>query len=209
MCLVDRFSAKDWRGAVNSKITALGFVAIISWATIPAWATGILGPSDPVIAVDLDILDSNSAYPAGEAPRNVLDDVSATKYLNFGKLRTGVIVTPAFGASRVQSFVLTTANDSAERDPTSWELDGTNDLVGSPDDSQGMDENWTLIVAGMIDLPTIRLTDGPMVVVPNDVAYSSFRMVFPTLRNAAAVDSMQVGDIQFFNVVPEPPGSLR
>jgi hypothetical protein len=29
-------------------------------------------------------------------------------------------------------------------------------------------------------------------------------MVFPTVRDAAAANSMQISEVQFFNVVPEP-----
>jgi hypothetical protein len=37
-------------------------------------------------------------------------------------------------------------------------------------------------------------------------AYTSYRLIFPTVKDAAAANSMQIADIQFFTVVPEPAG---
>ena len=44
-----------------------------------------------------------------------------------------------------------------------------------------------------------------MTSVSNSIAYTSYRMVFPTLKNTAGANSIQIAEIQFF--VPEP-GSL-
>jgi hypothetical protein len=89
-------------------------------------------------------------------------------------------------------------------------LFGTNDAISSSNFSQGTSENWTLIDSGALDLPTARLTMGPTVAVDNMTAYKSYRIIFPTLKNTLAADSMQIGEIQFFGsavpttAVPEP-----
>ena len=52
-------------------------------------AEPLLVAGDPIIPIDEDI-SSNSNYPGGEGPENVLDGNSNTKYLNFGRLRAGI-----------------------------------------------------------------------------------------------------------------------
>ena len=165
--------------------------------------SSVLATGDPILAIQLPRTPSD--YPCGEAPTFALDGDPTTKHLNFGKENTGFIVTPS-AADVVRSFQITTANDSPSRDPSSWELYGTNDSIVSADNSQGDGENWTLIDSGAVDLPMDRMTAGSRVVVNNDTAYSSFRMIFRTQRDPSAgdADSLQFADIQFFNVVPEP-----
>lgn len=163
--------------------------------------TDVLDPGDPIIGIDA--IGSDSSYPAGEAPGFTVDGTLA-KYLNFGGRGAGIIVTPASGESIVQSFTLTTANDAPERDPATWELYGTNQAVVSSDNSLGNGEMWTLIDAGAVELPTDRNTVGPTVAVNNTAAYTSYRMVFPNLRDNNSI--FQIAEIQFEGIrtIPEP-----
>ncbi|MBP7051800.1 MAG: hypothetical protein KBE65_12370 [Phycisphaerae bacterium] len=160
----------------------------------PVFGEAILGPNDLLIAVDSDGLVSSSSYPAAESPANILDGSSATKYFNGGGPGSGFIVTPAQGIM-VQSFVITTANDSETRDPATWELYGTNDAITSADNSTGTAENWTLIASGTIALPAERLTVGPVVSFESFEVYTSFKMLFPTTKGAS---SMQIADVAFY-----------
>jgi len=163
---------------------------------------------DPILAIDFD---PNSRFPAAEGPSNLVDQLPGTKYLNFGKLNSGFIVTPASGPSIIQTFQMTTANDSPSRDPASWQLYGTNDPIVSRKNSQGTGESWTLISSGSVDLPLDRLTAGPFVQIANGTPYASYKMVFPTIRDAFAgdADSMQLGDIQFYTEsIPEPGSAV-
>ena len=138
-------------------------------------------------------------YPSGESSAMALDGKASTKYLNFGKEGSGFIVTPSgMTTGTVQSFTITTANDAEERDPTSWALYGTNDAIISTDNSAGEAENWTLVDEGTVTLPTARLTVGPVVAVTNSGSYTSYKMLFPTLKNASAADSMQIADVAFY-----------
>ena len=88
-------------------------------------SNSLLTPGSPILAIDLD---GGSSYPNNETPQNAADR-SLNKYLNFGEVNSGFIVTPAGSATTVESFQITTANDLAERDPTSWDLYGTNDPI--------------------------------------------------------------------------------
>lgn len=154
-----------------------------------ARANGSPGPSTP---------QSNSSYPGSESPINALDGNASTKYLNFGEQNSGLIITPASGASIVRSMRLTTANDAAERDPASYEIYGTNSAIASTDNSTGLAENWTLISSGTLSLPETRLTDGPLVSFANSTSYTSYKILFPTVKNAAAANSMQVANIRLY-----------
>jgi hypothetical protein len=157
----------------------------------------LLAPGDAIIAVDRDGLVSWSNYPAAESPAKVLDGNSGTKYLNFARENTGFIVTLS-SAAAVQSFTLTTANDWAQRDPASWALWGTNDAITSANNSTGLAESWTPIGSGSVSLPDARFTVGPVVGFVNSTAYSSYRMLYPTLKNAGATNSMQVADVAYY-----------
>ena len=79
-------------------------------------------------------------------------------------------------------------------------------------------EVWTLLSEGPTNLPG-TLPDGPnplnnplnddarytQVLIPVNASteYSSYRLVFPTVRDAAAANSMQIQDVQFYTI-PEP-----
>jgi hypothetical protein len=174
----------------------------------------VLAPSNPILAIN-ERTAPNSSYPAGESPARTLDQVATTKYLNFGRENSGIIVTNAGGPVTVQALGLTTANDWPGRDPGSFELYGTNDDIISTDNSDGNGgENWTRIAIGDPMLPGDPQVsnDGrfmhvviPIVHEAGPAAYGSYKLVFPTLKNAAApnVNSMQIADIQLY-AIPEP-----
>ncbi|MGI9427811.1 MAG: hypothetical protein ACR2NM_04080, partial [Bythopirellula sp.] len=172
---------------------------------LPA-APSILSPGDPIIAIDTDPGQSN--YPGAEAPEDGIDGNIGTKYLNFGVENSGFIVTPSAGESVIGSFQITTANDEEVRDPTAWELYGTNDAISSTDNSTGSAESWTLIDSGGISLPATRDTPGPIVELTNATAYTSYRMIFTGVKNAGAANSMQFAEIQFFGEVSASSGLL-
>jgi len=169
-------------------------IVLLGLMSGPVFGALILAPGDAIIAVDPDAPRSSSSYPAGEAPPNALDGDSGTKYLNFAGALTGFIVTPS-GAASVQSFTITTANDAEGRDPSSWRLYGTNDAISSADNSTGLAENWALIGSGSVSLPAARFTTGPVVPVSNSTAYSSYRMLYPTLKGDPL---MQIADVAFY-----------
>ncbi|HLB74932.1 MAG TPA: PEP-CTERM sorting domain-containing protein [Sedimentisphaerales bacterium] len=176
-------------------------IADVAYYTTPSGSgSSVLSASDPILAIHGGAQDSR--YPGNESPANLVDG-STNKYLNFGRLNSGFIVTPAMGTSIVDSFQITTANDSAERDPASWELYGTLDAILSGDNTEGTAETWTLIANGTIALPDDRNTLGPLVEFSNSTAYASYKILFPTLKNADSANSMQIAEIQLYGI-PEP-----
>ena len=161
----------------------------------------VLSPANPILAVHVGW---DSSYPGGEAPMYLIDGDAGSKYLNFGEENTGIIVTPSIGPSMLDSFEITTANDSAERDPSVWMLYGTNGEIISADNSDGSDEDWTLIAAGTMALPDERGVLGDRYVIANQSEeYTSYKMLFPILKDSGAANSMQIAEIQFYGV-PEP-----
>lgn len=183
-----------------------------------------------VAAIALPV--SESASPGAEGPVNAIDGSATTKLLNFGKQNSGLIMTPGGGAKAVTSFQITTANDWIGRDPASWILYGTNAPISSENNSAGLEENWVLIDSGdfsganalpgdvALDADPMegdpegyyddaaafgRLQLGPMISVDNTTAYSSYKILFPTLKNetptdqAIYINSMQIAEIQLFD----------
>jgi autotransporter-associated beta strand protein len=156
-------------------------------------ATGNRIFGGPALAINNRL---DSSYPGAEGPSNLLDGNPDSKYLNFGKENTGVIVTPTTSGN-VLTMRITTANDAPERDPASYELYGTNEPIASTDNSDGLGEAWTLITSGALNLPEERLASVTVDVGATDT-YASYKVVFPSLRNAENANSMQVAGLQFF-----------
>jgi hypothetical protein len=159
--------------------------------SLDASGANILAPGDPVVATHAEM----------------------TKYLNFGGANSGFIVTPAAGAKALTSFQITTADDWPARDPSSYILYGTNDAITSTADSQGTAENWVEIASGALDLPLARNAADDVVTVANTTSYSSYRMVFPTLRHGEDPPvedlAMQIAAIQFFDASTSSPGDFN
>jgi glucose/arabinose dehydrogenase len=145
-------------------------------------------------------LDGGSNSPGGETVANAIDK-TLDKYLNFGEVNSGFIVTPSNGSSIVTGFQITTANDATERDPTTWQLFGTNQTIVSANHSMGTAETWTIIASGTLTLPAGRNTLDNVESFSNTTAYKSYRMVFTGVKNAATANSMQIAEIEFFGTL--------
>jgi hypothetical protein len=174
----------------------------ITLASLLASAQGatVLSPSDLIFAVDHDSVSPavSSSPPSGnENAVFILDGNAGTKYLNFGEEWSGFIVTP--GASIAQSFTITTAGDEVPRDPASYYIYGTNSSIFSTNHSNGTAEPWTFIGKGALSLTDNRNTLGGAIDIANSTSYSSYRVLFPTVKNAASANSMQIADFQFYS----------
>jgi uncharacterized repeat protein (TIGR01451 family) len=146
------------------------------------------------------VVGSSTNTPAAEVPSNAIDDTTATKYLNFDKLNTGLTITPVQGASVVVGLRLATANDAPERDPATYTLEGANSPTGP----------WTLISGGNTGMGgttmSNRTTFAPDIIFTNlagaftnSTGYTSYRLLFPTVRDSVAANSMQISEIQLLN----------
>lgn len=191
--------------AASTRSGLLRTACIAALAMVSAHAAPLFTPGDPVFAYDLDTAGGATGgvtfpavnYPGAESPAQAIDGSSGTKYLNFSKYSAGIIVTPA-AAVAARSLVLTTANDSQERDPASYIIFGTNQPVTSADKSNGFSDNWTFIAQGTLSLPSSRQTAAAAVNFANTTSYSSYWIVFPTTRDNVGNNLMQVAEIQLF-----------
>jgi subtilisin-like proprotein convertase family protein len=175
--------------------TAL-FDAAINWAA----SSDVTKPGDAIQTVSgtNDAGDTASGPPpAAETVDHVIDNLAA-KYLNFLDLGSGFIVTPSMGRTLVNGIRVWAANDAPERDPASYTVEGSVNGPNGP---------WTVISTGALALPTGRNAAGALnvntsvyqdVYFSNSAPYTSYRVTFPTLRNVATANSMQVGEVDLF-----------
>lgn len=144
-------------------------------------------------------------WPGAEPPAAAIDG-QGQKYLNFGKENTGIVVTPGAGSTVATSITLWAANDSEPRDPAGYALLGSNSAIpagGSFDSSL-----FTMISTGAVSLPSSRNGGGsaPLdsansfsVSFANSEAYRSYLVLFPSVKDSANANSMQVAEVQLYD----------
>ena len=159
-----------------------GIAALLA-AAGSALAQDITRPTDVIVGFPLN-------WPAGEPPEKCIDNTADTKYLNFAKLNTGFTVTPALGvaAGVVRGISIVTANDAPERDPFNFVLEGSNDAGVT----------FVSIASGNLNPSTSRRAVS-QVLFANNTAYSQYRITFPTVRNPASANSMQVAEVRLIS----------
>lgn len=164
-------------------------------------------------------------WPEGEPPPSAIDGTSGTKYLNFAEVNTGYIFSLTSGTATASGINFTTANDGEERDPASFILYGSNSSLASTVTGTIFDVtgNFTEIANGALALPSARLTAGGNVTFSSALAYNTFLLVFPTVKNESA-NSMQIAEARIqtstgdlsnegiigggqLTVIPEPTAS--
>ena len=187
-------------------------LAMFTVNTVSGAFIDITRPGDPIALVNgINQGDGDAGPPpANEPVEKAIDDVGQ-KYLNFLDLNSGFAVTPSANPNSepVIGLRLYTANDSPERDPASFQLLGSNDSIDGP---------WEAIASGNLALPEGRNDGGDAVAIPptgnlgaiyqevsfaNDLPYAHYQVIFPTLKDAAVANSMQIGEVELL-VVPEP-----
>jgi len=162
----------------------------------------ITGPDDVVVGVPDEVRDGSVAgWPDNEHPALAVDDNTSTKFLHFaGEVSpTGIRIAPAKSLTVVTGLTFTTANDAVERDPITYELYGSLESIDGP---------YELIAAGdIVDFNQVdaisRFTmNSTAILFENDVAYSYYQVLFPTVRDAAAANSMQIAEIELLGKAP-------
>jgi hypothetical protein len=169
--------------------------------------TNISNGSTAVVAID----QTDSFSPATERPLEAIDGfkTASSKYLNFGREGAGLIITPAAGSTTVRGLQLNTGGDVPGRDPSRFQIFGTNSSIVSIQDSEGNAEPWTLISDQLLTLPDARNTDSGIIGFTNETAYTSYKIVFPENKgpDGGGVDSIQFSELELFTV-PEPASAL-
>ncbi len=151
-------------------------LATLIGGNLQAQLADVTQPGDPIVAT------SNNS-PGSEGVANAIDN-APTKYLNFDKVNTGFTVTPRIGLSVVQGLTLTSANDAPERDPLTYTLEGSYDGV-----------TFAMISSGSVPAFAARF-EKKTVLFDNSTPYLSYRLVFPTVANESAANSMQISEVE-------------
>ena len=150
----------------------------------------VTGPNTGVQGVPND-----GDWPGAEAPDLAIDDNIGTKYLHFkGEVEpTGFRVAPAVGSTVVTGLTFTTANDAEARDPVTYELSGSNESLDGP---------YELIASGEIvdfaqaaAIPCFN-KNATAIMFENAVGYTYYQVMFPTVRDAASANSMQIAEVE-------------
>lgn len=197
---------------LHLKIAFVALAYVVGQTTaVSAAFIDITRPGDPIQVVSgFNQGDGDAgAPPAAEGVENAIND-TGQKYLNFLDLSSGFAVTPsAANGNPVIGLRLYTANDAEPRDPASYQLFGSNDSIDGP---------WEVIASGNLSLPADRNPGGNAVVIPpagnlaafhqeitfdNATAYDHYQLIFPTLKDAVAANSMQIAEVELL-AVPEP-----
>jgi hypothetical protein len=189
----------------------LGLAALL-WLEPSAAAqlVDITAPGDPIVGVAATPGSSTSSlavpgtlanfnnYPPAESPPMAIDDVVATKYLNFQKTNAGWIATPSTTDQPITGIRFVTGNDSPERDPLTLVLEGTNDLNATTT----LNSTWVTIYSGVSGLATDpgRNALGAVAHVANGQAFRSYRMLVTTVRELPVVaNSFQFAEVQLLS----------
>ena len=215
--------------SMNNRIKTIALTSIAALSlTGQTLADLLLSPADQIIGgilTDTEFVEGivstaggGNNWPGAEPPEDLIDGFfggGGAKYLNFFELNTGVIITPVSGATVVNSMTFWTANDSEPRDPASYELYGTNTVIvkGGPGTIYTKSD-FTLISEGSLELPAERgaietpigdtpFSTGPLQTVDfaNTESYTSYMLIFPTVKDAVSANSMQLSEVAFENVV--------
>jgi hypothetical protein len=166
----------------------------------PVIGLDVTDPADTIVRIDgADDGDGQLTTPGGDNPppnetvENAIDDDDGTKYLNFLDLGSGFQVTlDTYGPAALTGIALTTANDSPARDPASVTITGSNNGI-----------DWFPIITDLATpLSDDRFAEAEFYFTPETAGtYSMYEVVFPTLKDAATANSMQIGEVR---LLPEP-----
>jgi hypothetical protein len=125
-----------------------------------------------------------------------VDANSGTKFLTFRNSNAGVILKPTNSSLVFNRLSLSTANDASERDPASYIIYGSSsDLTGSAGTNIPI-SSLTEIASGNVTMQSARSAGPTVIQFANNVAYTSYVVVFPTVRNPTGNNLTQISEIQ-------------
>jgi hypothetical protein len=205
------------RAAVLVGMVILGMLASAPVASAALFTLDdVTLPGDPILVVSgRNDGDFGGPPPTTEGVANAIDDTT-NKYLNFLDYGSGFVVTPtarfAGAPTTVRAIRIYTANDSSERDPASFLLEGSNAATLAAAFGAG-DTTQSVIYGSNITLPGNRndtglalnpnTQDWASVAFENTLPYRHYRVTFPTLRDGELAEAMQIAEVELLGI-PEP-----
>ena len=129
-----------------------------------------------------------------EGMAKAFDNLTSTKWLDFSPASSWIQYQYAAGEiSVVTEYTLTSANDAQERDPTNWNLLGSNNGGSS----------WVTLDTRTGELFTARLQKRSFSFT-NSTGYNIYRLSITALRGPAP-NSVQLAEIELIGTPHEPP----
>jgi hypothetical protein len=145
----------------------------------------------------LGTITANGDNPPNETVAEAFDNTSATKWLDFSP--SGSWIQYQYASSKVSvvtQYTLTSANDYEQRDPTNWNILGSNNGGAS----------WTTLDTRSGELFTARFQTRSFSF-SNSTAYNIYRLEITQLRGGTPVpNSVQLAEIELIGTTPVPPG---
>ena len=154
--------------------------------------TKLYEPEDITLPGD-EVVATSDNSPGGEQVPNAIDDNPSTKYLNFDKVDTGLTITTGSGV--VTGLALISANDAPDRDPANFILSGSNDDGAT----------FTEIASGEVP-EFLERFERQTLSFENDMAYTTYKLIFPEVVNPDGANSMQIAEIELLAGAPEAGG---
>lgn len=130
-----------------------------------------------------------TAFPVGSTTsvlgfiQQAFDENPNTSYLNYFKAGSGVTIDSG-GSFLANGLILYTSAENPDRDPSAYELLGSND-----------NQAYISIQKGTLNAPLGRLAAYDPIKIPDGSVYRYFRLVFTSVRRATA-DGCQVSEIR-------------
>ncbi|CAF3891320.1 unnamed protein product [Adineta steineri] len=178
----------------SSALVTSSLIKVRSFGTITRAGDPIVGIYNTSAGMSTGCING-SFSSSTEMPPEAIDNLTSTKYLNFGStggfgieapapgVDTGFYVTPTISDNSIATALLfATANDSPNRDPITVTLEGSN--------SNALDigSSWTLIYSGSTGIdPTIDPGRQQYVTqqnFSNAIAYKSYRLLITSQRGS-------------------------
>ncbi|WP_298518043.1 HYR domain-containing protein [uncultured Kordia sp.] len=130
--------------------------------------------------------------PGGEAVQNVIDQNSNTKYLDFNAFDGIGFEVDLLGVSATAiAMEFVTANDAPERDPTDYEIFGSNDGT-----------NFTSIATGNLPCVSTRFFSRTFSFT-NTNSYTYYRVNFTGTCGTSSIN--QIADVQLYESIGDSP----
>lgn len=160
---------------------------LLTWCFSQTWTQGIF---DAAIHTAVPYGDVNS--PPNEDAQMIIDQDPNTKFLDFNELDGMGFEVDLLGVSVAATTIeFVTANDAPERDPTDFEIFGSNDGV-----------NYTSIATGVIPCIEERFLSRTFQF-SNTIAFSFYRVNFTGTCNPSSIN--QVADVQLYSTIGNAP----
>lgn len=186
---IDYLSARTFRlgGSIVPNEYLFGHISDLRIVKGTALYTSNFVPPQRSSTIPLPIYSSGTAvrtvdyYPTTydnypERPEMAFDNNTSTKYYATGQLEANVQLSANVA---VMGLTVTTANDMSQRDPTSYEVYGSN-----------TNSSYTLLGSGSLSLSETRFVKSNFISINNANAYGWYRVRFPTNKNGGGATQL-------------------